>query len=68
MTHGGLLVILEELMNNHELEMIVYNGMDVIYNHNMNGGEWELFDHEGDHIEYMAITDIDECAEYLLGL
>lgn len=68
MTHGGLVVILEALMSDPAVEMVTVCGMDVIYNPNMNGGEWELFDHEGDHIEYTAITDIYECAQYLMEL
>ena len=50
------------------LESVTIAGMDVIYNPNMNDGEWELFDHYGDHTEYTPHDDIYECSEVLISL
>ena len=50
------------------LECVTVAGMDIIYNPYMNDGEWELFDHDGDHTEYTAYDDIYECSEVVIAL
>lgn len=50
------------------LECTTIAGTDIIYNPNMNDGEWELFDHNSDHTEYRAYTDIYECSEVIIAL
>lgn len=57
-----------DMLQNGILELVTIAGMDVIYNPNMNDGEWELFDHNGDHTEYSAYDDIYECSEVLISL
>lgn len=57
-----------DMLQSGILELITTAGMDVIYNPNMNDGEWELFDHNGDHTEYSAYNDIYECSEVLISL
>ena len=57
-----------DMLQNGILELITIAGMDVIYNPNMNDGRWELFDHNDDHTEYSAYSDIYECSEVLISL
>ena len=57
-----------DMLHSGILELVTIAGMDVIYNPNMNDGEWELFDHNGDHTEYSAYDDIYECSEVLISL
>ena len=57
-----------DMLQNGILELITIAGMDVIYNPNMNDGEWELFDHNDDHTEYSEYNDIYECSEVLISL
>ena len=49
-------------------ECVTIGGMDIIYNAYIGDGEWELFDHYGDHISYTAYDDIYECSGVVLAL
>ena len=50
------------------LECVTVAGKDIIYNPHMDDGEWQLFDHDGDHTEYEAYYDIHECSEVIIAL
>lgn len=50
------------------IECVTIGGMDIIYNPYMDGGEWELFDHDGDHTSYTPYDDIYECSGVVLAL
>ena len=39
-------------------------GIDVVYNPNMDGGQFEIFTE--DHTQYIAYKDIEECADIIM--
>ena len=65
MTHDELVALLSMLMY-RDVELVKITDLDIIYNPNMNGGEWEVFDSYSDHTEYSAYDDINELAELIL--
>ena len=66
MRHEELVALLNMLAEHDEVEMVKITDLDIIYNPNMNGGEWEVFDSNSDHTEYAEFTDVDELAEAIL--
>lgn len=68
MTRNKIMVLLDMLMEHSELGMVQIGNLDVIYNPYMNGGEWEVFDHDSDHTEYSSFEaeGIIECADMIL--
>lgn len=66
MTHNKVVTLLNMLREHEELEMVKITDLDIIYNRYMNGGEWEVFDSNGDHTEYEAYNDADELADLIL--
>lgn len=68
MTRNKIMVLLDMLMEHSELEMVQIGNLDVMYNPYMNEGEWEVFDHNGDHTEFSSFEadSIIECAEMIL--
>lgn len=67
MTRNEITMLLGMLAEyDNGLEMVTIDGLDIIYNRYMNGGEWEVFDHDGDHIEYDAYDNIDELVDRLI--
>ena len=66
MTRNKIMILLDMLMEHSELEMVQIGNLDVIYNPYMNDGEWEIFNHDGDHTEYTEFNDIYECADAIL--
>lgn len=65
MSKNDVLVVLR-MLKDGQIELVTMCGQDVLYNPNMNGGEFELFDQDGDHIQYLAYTDIYECSDALV--
>ena len=67
MTQDMALQLLDMLQQG-TIECITIGDTDIIYNMCMNDGEWELFDHDGDHTSYTAYGDIYECSGVVLSL
>ena len=67
MTQDMVLQLLDMLQQG-TIECVTIGGMDIIYNAYMNGGEWELCDHDGDHTSYTAYGDIYNCSGVVLSL
>ena len=67
MTQDTVLQLLGMLQQG-TIECTTIGGMDIIYNAYMEDGEWELFDHYGDHTSYTAYDDIYECSGVVLAL
>lgn len=67
MTQDMVLQLLDMLQQG-TIECVTIGGMDIIYNAHMDDGEWELFDHYGDHTSYTAYGDIYECSGVVLSL
>ena len=65
MTHEELVMILN-MLKNKEMEIFQIDDLEIIYNHYMNGGEWEVFNKYSDHTEYGAYNDVDELADLIL--
>lgn len=57
-----------DMLQQGTIECITIGGMDITYNAHMDDGEWELFDHYGDHTSYTAYDDIYECSGVVLSL
>ena len=57
-----------DMLQQGTIECVTIGGMDIIYNAHMGDGEWELFDHDGDHISYTAYDDIYECSGVVVAL
>ena len=68
MTQRDAVLQVLDMLQSGAIECVTMGGMDIIYNAHMNGGEWELFDHDGDHTAYMAYEDIYECSDVVLSL
>lgn len=67
MTQDMVLQLLDMLQQG-TIECTTIGGMDIVYNPHMEDGEWELFDHGGDHTSYTAYDDIYECSGAVLSL
>ena len=67
MTQDTVLQLLGMLQQG-TIECTTIGGMDIIYNAHMEDGEWELFDHYGDHTSYTAYDDIYESSGVVLAL
>ena len=42
-----------------------YMGYDIVYNGYMNDGEYEVFEHNGDHTTYMAFKELSNATEWI---
>lgn len=68
MTRNKIMVLLDMLMEHSELEMIQIGNLDIVYNPYMNNGEWEIYDQNGNHEDYISFEsdNIMECADMIL--
>lgn len=66
MTQAQALDILN-MLRDGVMDMVTVGNTDWIYNPNMGGGEWEAYEHDGDHTEYAPVTDIYQASEMMIA-
>jgi hypothetical protein len=64
MTREYVMANLKSLKCGQDEVFVPVEGIDVVYNPNMDGGQFEIFTE--DHTQYIAYKDIDECADAIV--
>lgn len=61
------LAMISALHDNTEVELLVVGDYDVTYNPNMGGGEWEVWDHYGNHMTYTPYHTADDVLAHVIA-